>query len=83
MACCGTSRAPLFGPGTVPSQKAPASSSGARRYRVQFEYVGRTALTVIGPVSGTRYRFVQPGAVVTVDARDRPGLAAVPNLRSI
>ena len=82
MACCGTSRAPLFGTGMAPSQKAPASS-GARRYRVQFEYVGRTALTVIGPVSGTRYRFVQPGAVVTVDARDRPGLAAVPNLRSI
>jgi hypothetical protein len=41
---------------------------------VQFEYVGRTALTAVGPVSGKRYRFDHPGAVIVVDSRDRPGL---------
>jgi hypothetical protein len=54
---------------------------GTRRYLVQFEYVGNTSLTAVGPVSGRRYRFDHPGAVVTIDPRDRPGLATVPNLR--
>lgn len=82
MACCGGSRAPLIGAGARPAPNAPPSP-GPRRYRVQFEYVGRTALTAIGPVSGKGYRFDHPGAVVVVDPRDRPGLAAVPNLRAV
>jgi hypothetical protein len=82
MACCGSGRARIVGAGTaLPRTELPAS--GARRYSVQFEYVGRTALTAIGPVSGKRYRFEKPGAVVTVDPRDRPGLAAVPALRGV
>jgi hypothetical protein len=50
---------------------------------VQFEYFGKTALTAIGPISGKRYRFDRPGAVVPVDPRDRPGLARVPGLRLV
>ena len=46
-----------------------------------FEYVGKTALTAIGPVSGRHYRFSHPGAVVEVDLRDSTSLAALPNLR--
>jgi hypothetical protein len=46
-----------------------------------FEYVGPTALTVYGPLTGVRYRFDQPGARLTVDARDATTLAAVPNLK--
>lgn len=82
MACCGKSRAQLFGAGARPGANA-SPSPGARRYSVQFEYVGRTALTAVGPVSGKRYRFDRPGAVIVVDPRDRPGLAAVPSLRAI
>jgi hypothetical protein len=48
-----------------------------------FEYVGRTGLTVAGPVSGRRYRFEETGARVAVDPRDRPALAAVPMLRQV
>ena len=48
--------------------------------RVVFRYNGRTALTVVGPISGKRYRFEGPGARVEVDPRDRRSLIAVPNL---
>ena len=81
MPCCGKSRTQLFGTGARPAH-GPASP-GALRYRVLFEYVGKTALTVIGPVSGKCYRFAHPGAVIVVDPRDRPGLAAVPGLRAV
>lgn len=48
---------------------------------VVFEYIGKTALTAIGPVSGRHYRFSSPGATLEVDPRDSTSLAAVPNLR--
>ena len=48
---------------------------------MNFEYVGATALTVIGPITNKRYRFVGRGARVAVDGRDAPSLGAVPNLR--
>jgi hypothetical protein len=38
-------------------------------------------MTVIGPVTGRRYRFDQPGAKVSIDPRDAPALSAVPHLR--
>jgi hypothetical protein len=47
-----------------------------------YEYVGATALTVIGPGSGLRYRFDRPGAALAVDPRDRAALDAVPLLRA-
>ncbi len=45
-----------------------------------FRYIGRTGLTVVGGVSGKRYRFDQAGAIVAVDPSDRPSLASVPKL---
>ncbi|WP_437831024.1 hypothetical protein [Sorangium sp. So ce1153] len=64
----------------VPHQRMPRREAPSG---VVFEYTGKTGLTVIGPVSGTKYRFDRPGALVIVDARDRPGVAAVPNLKQI
>jgi hypothetical protein len=54
----------------------------ARRFTIEFEYTGATALTVDGP-SGRRYRFAGPGSRLVVDPRDRPSLARVPQLREI
>lgn len=48
-----------------------------------FQYTGTTAATVTGGATGRRYRFEHPGAIVTVDARDRRSLAAVPVLRQV
>lgn len=48
-----------------------------------FQYVGQTGVTVMGPRSGKRYRFDHPGAVITVDPRDRRAMTAVSILRQI
>lgn len=48
---------------------------------VRFEYIGLTGLTVLGPISGQRYRFASQGAIVAVDARDAGAIAGVPMLR--
>jgi hypothetical protein len=48
---------------------------------VFFEYLGNTGMTVVGPVTGKRYRFDRPGARVEVDLHDRQSLARVPGLR--
>jgi hypothetical protein len=71
MSCCGQSRrlAPTKIEGRV--TKLPS------RQTIQFEYTGRTALTVVGPVSGVQYRFGRPGSRVTVDARDAAFFARV------
>lgn len=46
-----------------------------------FEYIGKTALTVIGNISGRRYRFNRPGDLQSVDPRDVTGMFAVTVLR--
>ena len=48
---------------------------------VRFEYIGKTALTVVGPVTGKRYRFRWPGECLEIDVRDRSWIAFVPHLR--
>jgi hypothetical protein len=47
----------------------------------QFEYVGKTALTVVSPITGRHYRFERPGMRLAADVRDRSWLAFVPNLK--
>jgi hypothetical protein len=82
--CCGQQRnalrsasagetAPSFQPARTPNTAAEA----------EFEYTGATALTVIGPLTGRRYRFARTGARATVDGRDAYGLATVPVLRRV
>lgn len=80
--CCGKSRA-NFRPATFASPAVgPASVEPGGRFKgMAFEYTGRTGLTVTGPVTGRTYRFDRPGAVVEVDPRDRPSIAAIPVLR--
>jgi hypothetical protein len=50
---------------------------------VPLQYVGPTALTVFGGVTGTRYRFPNAGAVLRVDPRDLPSMGAIPYLRPV
>lgn len=81
MSCCGQARQLLGAILTAPRSAEP--NDKARRTIVEFEYVGASALTVIGPASGRRYRFEGPGARLVIDPRDRPGLARVSRLRQI
>jgi hypothetical protein len=83
MACCGGKRAQAAGASHGPQARPPLRSQAPRYSTSFFQYIGKTALTVVGPVSGNRYRFDGPGATVAVDQRDRPSLLAVPGLRQV
>ncbi len=48
-----------------------------------FEYMGKTAVTVVGPITGASYRFERTGSRLRVDSRDRAGLVQVPVLRAL
>lgn len=62
---------------TMAAHPAP---SAAGPTGVAFRYTGYTSLTVRGPVTGRTYHFASAGAVLAVDPRDAPSLAAVPQL---
>lgn len=77
MSCCGKKREELRAQAAASmSQRSPGATRG-----IVFEYVGSTAMAVIGAASGRRYSFPARGARVEVDARDGRSLAAVPDLR--
>jgi len=48
---------------------------------IMFEYLGDEPVSIRGAVSGRLYRFARRGDRREVDARDRPGLAGMPQLR--
>lgn len=74
MSCCGKGRSHL---------SAASNHTPSRPATVVFEYVGRTRVSVIGPATGTSYRFDRPGARVLVDSRDRASLSTIPLLRQV
>jgi len=84
--CCGKMRTQFRE--AIPNFQPPSPATVARpqpgRYSVAtFEYIGRTRLTVAGPVTGREYRFERPGARMEVDPRDRASIASVPLLRQL
>ncbi len=88
MSCCGSQRTQFQAdrrslPQSSPVAKSQGFTTPPRRFVICFEYVGQTGMTAIGGATGWCYRFDRPGARVIVDPRDRPSLAAVPNLRQI
>jgi len=90
MACCGKRRKQMSQViPTYPDRRPLRGLSTARTEPplrgpiVYFEYIGKTGLTVFGPVTGKRYRFNGNGAVVAVDLRDKPSLLAVPHLKKV
>ena len=84
MSCCGQNRSrPALGASAPPPAMPRVEPTRAPHLRVVFEYLGATALTVVGPVSGRRYHFSATGARIPIDPRDRPGVARVPKLRQV
>lgn len=80
MSCCGQKRTQV----SQTTQRAEASQPSAETIsqpqidpRVYFQYVGKTALTIVGPISQKRYRFEHPGVVVEVDPKDKRAFAGV------
>jgi hypothetical protein len=86
MYCCGERRAQQRRTpnGFVHELAAPRASAGRLPMgAAYFEYLGATAITVVGSVTGRQYRFATPGVPVVVDARDRWSLARVPLLHEV
>lgn len=50
---------------------------------VDFEYTGKTALSVRGTISGKNYRFSKPGDVQSIDYRDASSMMGVPVLKRL
>lgn len=74
MSCCGKSRAQFS---VSPGVNRPPVKT------VLFEYTGTSRLTVIGPITRTRYDFSAYGARLNVDYRDSTLIAKVPALRRV
>jgi hypothetical protein len=80
--CCGRSNSQVptllqhvSVPVSLPPDGTAPISNGSH-----FQYVGKTALTVVSPLTGKRYRFNQPGERVEVDATDQSWITFVPHL---
>jgi len=84
MSCCGQKRATFRArtSGQV-FERAEVTPTAPPKGSVFFEYVGGTAMTVIGPATGVDYRFGWPGAQVSVDISDAAALTSVPHLRKV
>jgi hypothetical protein len=90
MSCCGRSFLPSSsnpssgrihglpdGPALVAGASAAAPSDP------WMQYVGQSALTVTGPVTGRTYRFAAPGASLAVNRHDAASLLYVPTLKPV
>lgn len=73
MNCCGSAR----------SRSTNLPSAPQTRATVLFEYIGNTALSIIGPGSRIAYRFDRAGARALVDRRDLIYFTQVPVLRQV
>jgi len=82
MPCCGGRRVQVT---QSPAAQIPRSrpAQQVRYSQAFFQYVGTTGLTVVGAVSGRRYRFDSPGVTVAVDFRDQSSMQNVPHLRRV
>jgi endoglucanase Acf2 len=95
MSCCGQSSRPLYtSPYSSLSSSnneqanlaiahlssATSSVSSPSSNTIRFEYTGKTALTVLGPLTWKAYRFEHPGAQVEVDLEEAALLEVVPHL---
>lgn len=81
--CCGRRTFPtqeLPAPSQASTPAAPVVSS-ALPAAARFEYIGETALTVVSPLTGKKYRFRYTGDSLEVDVHDQFWLPFVPNLR--
>jgi hypothetical protein len=85
MCNCGNKRSQFAAqPSFKPNEKASAHFLQNKMWPdVSFEYIGKTALTVQGKISGKTYRFNKPGDIQQVGYRDAPSLMNLAFLRKL
>ena len=83
MCNCGNKRSSL----SQQKREAPRSNMqkpmDSNTPNANFEYTGKTALTVVGNVTGKNYRFSRTGDIQIVDHRDAPGMKIIPVLKRL
>jgi|tagenome__1003787_1003787.scaffolds.fasta_scaffold20980618_1 hypothetical protein len=82
MGCCGSGNRTG---GTVQNayRASPKPAQPMRYSHAFFEYIGPTALTVVGRATGKQYRFDRPGARVPIEPADQASVSGVPQLRQV
>jgi hypothetical protein len=87
MCNCGNKRNELFAELVTNEVYAPDFMETTPRNHnnndTWFEYIGKTALTVIGPGTGNYYRYYSPGEVQMIHADDVAGMMNVGVLRML
>ena len=84
MSCCGQRRRFHKRMSGEAYETGETTPTGPPPGTIFFEYVGGTAMTVVGPVTGQRYRFGWPGAQMPVDSKDARAISdGVPHLRKV
>lgn len=82
MCNCGNKRTEYKQQNTVVAAPLKTVNPGTQQSTNSvFEYTGKTALTVMGNITGRRYRFNRTGDLQSIDPRDAAGMMAVPVLR--
>lgn len=82
MCNCGNKRTEYKQQNTVVASPLKTATPGTHQSTNSiFEYTGKTALTVMGNITGRRYRFNRTGDLQSIDPRDAAGMMAVPVLR--
>jgi hypothetical protein len=88
--CCGQKRAAIAktdaitqAPRTVAMPAVPGPAPVQPSTHPCFEYLGKTALIVIGPSTRTRYHFTEPGQRLPIDPRDRSSLVLIRQLAQV
>ena len=81
--CCGRQAFSTQDPVRHATAAAPVAPVRDNTFSAaaRFEYTGKTALTVVSPLTGRKYRFRHPGECLDVELRDQSWLPFVPNLR--
>ena len=83
MSCCGKKRNEYAGALATSPATYTHAPSGQLWNDVLFEYIGQTALTVKGTITGKTYRFSSPGEQQSVDYRDSGAMMAIPVLKKL
>lgn len=83
MCNCGNKRAEYSQPVHAGSDNARVNPPVQTLAYARFEYIGKTALTVTGNITGMQYRFNSPGNRQNIDFRDVPGLMGIPVLKKV
>jgi hypothetical protein len=83
MCNCGTKRNTLQQDAKFLSNPVTAKRNKSHWADIKFEYIGKTGLSVTGPITGRRYRFNFTGDIQLIDYRDANSVSQINLLKQL